>query len=229
MSANVTGSYKYLKYNTGSPRFAFYNSAGGQVVFYKKESGGGGGSDPTTNYKKLPCTTYLISYADADGIAAGGNYSANVTSALAGTTITLDYDEAEHYAFDSWTVTNTSTSETIAVTNSQFTMPEADVTIQANFTATCTGTLPTPSVTATPGDGQITLTWEDVAGANSYTVVLGTGVGYTTECSSPSIGDITHAATTNTCVISGLVNGLSYTASVLAHSATVCEGEAGDV
>lgn len=192
------------------------------------KTAGTGGSSSTTNYKKLPCTTYTISYVDANGEAAGGTYSANVTSALAGTTITLDYDAAVHYEFTSWTVTNASTSTPITVTNGQFTMPEADVTIQANFTATCTGTLATPSVTATPGDGQITLTWEDVAGANSYTVVLGTGVGYTTECSSPSIGDITHAGTTNTCVISGLVNGLSYTASVLAHSATVCEGEAGD-
>lgn len=221
---NGTSSYGSMQYNTQSPRFTTYTSGQAAVQLYRKS----GGSSSPTNYKKLPCTTYLISYADEDGIAAGGNYSANVTSALAGTTITLDYDEAEHYEFTGWTVTNTSTSGTIAVTNNQFTMPEADVTVQANFTATCTGTLATPSVTATPGDGQITLTWEDVEGANSYTISIGTGVGYTTECSSPSIGDITHAGTTNTCVISGLVNGLSYTASVLAHSATVCEGEAGD-
>lgn len=35
LSANVSG-YKYLKYNTGSPRFAYYNSAGEKIVFYKK-------------------------------------------------------------------------------------------------------------------------------------------------------------------------------------------------
>ena len=36
LRANVSGSYKYLKYNTESPRFAFYNSAGEKIVFYKK-------------------------------------------------------------------------------------------------------------------------------------------------------------------------------------------------
>ena len=36
LSANVSGSYKYLKYNTGSPRYCFYNSAGEKIVFYKK-------------------------------------------------------------------------------------------------------------------------------------------------------------------------------------------------
>lgn len=190
------------------------------------KTAGTGGSSSTTNYKKLPCTTYTISYVDANGEAAGGTYSANVTSALAGTTITLDYDAAEHYEFTGWTVTNASTSTPITVTNGQFTMPAANVTVRANFTATCTGTLPTPSVTATPGNGQITLTWEDVAGASSYLVDLGTGVGYTTECNSPSVGDITHAGTTNTCVISGLVNGLSYTTTVVAFGTTICNSEA---
>ena len=35
LTAGVTGQYKYLKYNTGAPRFAFYNSAD-NIVFYKK-------------------------------------------------------------------------------------------------------------------------------------------------------------------------------------------------
>ena len=83
----------------------------------------------------------------------------------------------------------------------------------------------TPLVTATPGDGQITATWSDVAGATGYTVTLGTGVGYTTECASSSIGAITHSGTTNTCVISGLINGLDYTVSVVANG--TCDSEAG--
>lgn len=37
LTAGVSGSYKHLKYNTGSPRFAFYNSAGEKIVFYKKD------------------------------------------------------------------------------------------------------------------------------------------------------------------------------------------------
>ncbi|MCQ2077108.1 MAG: hypothetical protein MJZ20_08845 [Bacteroidaceae bacterium] len=38
LTAGVSGSYKYLKYNTSSPRFAYYNSAGSNIVFYKKET-----------------------------------------------------------------------------------------------------------------------------------------------------------------------------------------------
>ena len=83
----------------------------------------------------------------------------------------------------------------------------------------------TPLVTATPGDGQITATWSDVAGATGYTVTIGTGVGYTTECASPSIGTITHSGTTNTCVITGLINGLEYTVSVVANG--TCDSDAG--
>ena len=37
LKVTVTGAYKYFKYNTGSPRFAFYNSAGEKIVFYKKD------------------------------------------------------------------------------------------------------------------------------------------------------------------------------------------------
>ena len=37
LSVSVTGTYKYLKYNTSSPRFAFYNSEGEKIVFYKKD------------------------------------------------------------------------------------------------------------------------------------------------------------------------------------------------
>ncbi len=186
-----------------------------------------GGSTSTTTYKKLPCTTYTISYEDEDGIATGGSYQASETTALAGTTISLDYDEAMGYEFTGWTVTNASTSEAIAVTNGQFTMPEANVTVKANFTALCSK-LSAPDVTATPGDGQITLTWEDVTGADHYTVSIGTGAGYTTECGGEaSIADISHSGTTNTCVISGLTNGLAYTTYVVANGiSSVCDSDA---
>ena len=94
------------------------------------------------------------------------------------------------------------------------------------YSVPCSGNLTTPNVTAVAGDQQITLTWSDVEGATSYTVSIGKGVGYTTECSSPSIGAITHSGTTNTCVITGLVNGLSYTTSVVATSSTTCDSDA---
>ncbi len=92
----------------------------------------------------------------------------------------------------------------------------------------CSSELPTPTVTATPSDGTITLTWSDVTNAtNGYTVTISKGVGYTTECGETSIGDITHSGTKNTCVITGLVNGLTYTTSVIANAtATICESVA---
>lgn len=187
----------------------------------------GGGSTSTTTYKISPCTTYTISYADADGIAAGGSYSADVTAALAGTTITLEAEPARNYEFTGWTVTKAAGGN-VTVTNDQFIMPASNVTVKANFTALCTGTLATPVVTATKGDQQIILTWQDVTGATGYEVTCSKGEGYTTECSSPVVGNITHSGTTNTCVISGLVNGLAYTTTVMSHSTTVCEGEAAE-
>lgn len=92
----------------------------------------------------------------------------------------------------------------------------------------CSGNLGTPAVTATPSDGTITLTWADVDGAtNGYTVTISKGTGYTTECGDVEVGDITHSGSTNTCVITGLVNGLSYTTSVVANAtATTCDSDA---
>lgn len=92
----------------------------------------------------------------------------------------------------------------------------------------CKGKLGTPAVTATPSDGTITLTWDDVTNAtNGYTVTISKGVGYTTECGETSIGDIIHSGTKNTCVITGLINGLTYTTSVIANAtATICESVA---
>ena len=93
----------------------------------------------------------------------------------------------------------------------------------------CSGQLGTPAVTATPSDGTITLMWDDVSGAtNGYSVTIDKGVGYTTECGAVEISEVTHSGTTNTCVITGLVNGLSYTTSVVANGTTsTCESAAG--
>ena len=93
----------------------------------------------------------------------------------------------------------------------------------------CSGKLSTPTVTATPSDGTITLTWSDVTNAtNGYSVTIDKGVGYTTECGDVEIGEVTHSGSTNTCVITGLVNGLSYMTSVVANGTTsTCESDAG--
>ena len=94
-------------------------------------------------------------------------------------------------------------------------------------TPPCEGQLATPVVTATPGNEKITLTWADVTDADHYTVTIGQGAGYTTECgSAASIGEITNSAGVNTCIITGLTNGLEYTTDVVANGTTVCDSEA---
>jgi uncharacterized repeat protein (TIGR02543 family) len=57
-----------------------------------------------------------------------------------------------------------------------------------------------PSVTATPGDRQISLSWPNQSEANSYTVT----------CTGGTPGAVT-GTTTKSCTITGLTNGTSYT------------------
>ena len=103
----------------------------------------------------------------------------------------------------------------------------SSTTYYTSTTACCEDNLDKPIVTATPGNGKITLTWADVTGADHYTVSIGSGAGYTTECgSAASIGTITYNAGVNTCVITGLTNGLEYTTSVVANGTTICDSEA---
>lgn len=81
-----------------------------------------GGTPPATNY------TITV----ADGIV-GGTVTASAAEAVAGTEITLTATPADKYVFDSWNVTNASTSEAITVTDNKFTMPAANVNVSAIF------------------------------------------------------------------------------------------------
>lgn len=77
--------------------------------------------------------------------------------------------------------------------------------------------LATPNVTATAGDGQVTLAWTAVNGATNYTVTISAGEGFTTECLTEAvISNVTTNGSNCTCVISGLTNGLTYTTTVIA-------------
>ena len=102
-------------------------------------------------------------------------------------------------------------------------------TSTTNCAAACTK-LDAPAVTATPGNGQITLTWADVTGADHYTVTISSkGTGYTTECGSAStIGTITQPSSgSNQCIITGLTNGLAYTTNVVANAtSSTCDSDA---
>lgn len=87
----------------------------------------------------------------------------------------------------------------------------------------CSGSAPictklaTPNVTVIAGDRQVSLSWTAIDGAASYSVTISEGKGFTTEClDEPIIGKVTTSGGICTCVISGLVNNLTYTTSVKA-------------
>ena len=77
-------------------------------------------------------------YTITKATCEGGSFTVKkngveVTKAQVGDAITLEASAAEGYEFDSWTVTNESTSKTVYVSENSFTMPGANVTVQANF------------------------------------------------------------------------------------------------
>lgn len=87
----------------------------------------------------------------------------------------------------------------------------------------CSGSAPictklaTPNVTVIAGDRQVSLSWTAINGAASYSVTISEGKGFTTEClDEPIIGKVTTSGGICTCVISGLINDLTYTTSVKA-------------
>ncbi len=75
-------------------------------------------------------TNYKVNIAN--GII-GGSVASDKPTAKEGTTITLSAIPDDGYEFSSWDVTDTSTSEAIAVTDNKFTMPAANVNVSAVF------------------------------------------------------------------------------------------------
>lgn len=79
-----------------------------------------------------------VDYTITKATCEGGSFTVKkngveVTEAQVGDAITLEASAAEGYEFDSWTVTNESTSKTVYVSENTFTMPGANVTVSANF------------------------------------------------------------------------------------------------
>ena len=79
-----------------------------------------------------------VDYTITKATCEGGSFTVKkngeeVTQAQVGDAITLEASAAEGYKFDSWTVTNESTSKTVYVSENSFTMPGANVTVKANF------------------------------------------------------------------------------------------------
>lgn len=77
---------------------------------------------------------YTITKVDSEGGSfTVKNNGVEVTKAQIGETITLEATAEDGYEFGSWTVTNESTSKTVSVSENSFTMPGANVTVEANF------------------------------------------------------------------------------------------------
>jgi hypothetical protein len=99
----------------------------------------------------------VITLIDPEGIsvvsATNGVGGATITSALPGTMVGLTATVGVNYTFTNWTVTNTTTSEPVAVTSAtspsgaSFTMPDAPVTVTPAATANLY------KITATAGTG----------------------------------------------------------------------------
>lgn len=138
LRTGVSGTYKYLKYNTSSPRFAFYSSAGEKIVFYKKSA---------------PSFT----------ITAQSNNTNYGTVSLSGTTITATPKTGYRVSTTTPYTISPSGSATVTQSENKFTVtPTANCTITINFEA-----LPKYIVTLVPGSGSVSSTTltESSAGA----------------------------------------------------------------
>lgn len=221
------------------------------VFSHTETSGSGGGSTSITlnaqTDKEFPKNGITLSVTD--GALNNGtdyrvykNQKLTITSTVGDiTSIALTYSGASYDGggwSDSYTP-NTATWTSPVANGEQARITKIVITIDGGSSSSTTyytsspdcvtpcTTLATPAVTATPSNGQITLTWADVKGADHYSVTISKGAGYTTECgNAANIGTIT-GTTTKTCVITGLTNGLTYTTSVVAHATSeTCDSEA---
>jgi fibronectin type 3 domain-containing protein len=111
--------------------------------------------------------------------AAGGPYTTIATGVLTTSYVDKGLDSSKTYYYV------ISAVNTIAACESAANSPEASV----KPTGTCTKPA-APTVTATPGNGQVTLTWEAVAGATAYAIdrseTSGTGYASLAQVTAPT-------------------------------------------
>ncbi len=118
----------------------------------------------------------LVAHSVTCNTVEGGTIGANVNTAYMGDVVTLTATANDGYFFSVWDVRDAN-NNTIAVNNNQFTMPNADVTVNASFvqgcnvtiaevehgtvTASVTGAIPgtTITLTATPETDYSLSTW----------------------------------------------------------------------
>ena len=137
---NNTGSYN------SSKNFCYTSTSGNTCIYQRNDYTNVDPLDPLTangavgwrpniilNMDVIPVTKYAINLTLPD--EAVGTISSNpATEAAEGATVTLSANLNHGYEFDSWTVTNATTTESITVTNNQFTMPGSAVNVMANIT-----------------------------------------------------------------------------------------------
>ena len=141
MTAGVSGQYKYMKYNTGSPRYAFYNSSAYDTSFYIKT-----------------VTKTAATINGANSVDVGNQWSpTSITEDVSGNTVTgATYSFA---ASDGATISSSSTA------NGTFTCSSAGTVV---VSATKTGyEIASKTVTVNSSDPYINLTL--TSGADAYT------------------------------------------------------------
>ena len=93
----------------------------------------------------------------------------------------------------------------------------AGVSYSDYMTTCCENIVPAPEVTGTSTKNSITLSWDNVTGANGYTVT----------CSGGTPGEVTSSGTSRTCEITGLSPNTAYTWTVVAtYDSPYCQATA---
>ena len=140
--------YLYIESNSG-------NGTGNGVRISKVEIY----TYPVENYCTSCCEKRSISLSGTPaGTVSGGTFSADPSSACAGTTITLTNTPASGYNFSSWTVTGATSGDDVTVTSNQFTMPNEAVTVTAAFETAHTTTVTLNAQGGSGGTDEVTAT-----------------------------------------------------------------------
>lgn len=228
-SASAGGTYTSSgNYGGSSPSIKF--SANDNYV--QSETFSGAITSVSYWYKPQNATGSIVFYVSTDGSTFTELTSEKVSFSNSSTSATKSITLSASSGYKAIKLVYSKTTSNVAIDDISVTYGGGGSSSTTYYTSspdcvTPCSTLATPVVTATPSNGQITLTWADVEGADHYSVTISKGAGYTTECgNAANIGTIT-GTTTKTCAITGLTNGLTYTTSVVAHATSeTCDSEA---
>lgn len=232
--------------NKNQDYYAIYEQSGegggsSTVTFEKSDFSGSGTISASKSGVVVSCVGNIpsgayVTFTESNTltiISSSGNITA-IDFTCTESAYTGNMEDVSNISTSSWSITvdNPGTKTTVRVSSIVVTICSGSssttyYTSSPVCVTPCTK-LETPVVAAVGGNEQITLTWAEVEGADHYTVAISTGVGYTTECgSAASISTITNSNGINTCVITGLTNGLTYTTSVVAHATDeTCDSDA---